>query len=102
MVVASASSTGLDKVYIDLLSVHGDVSFSDISRMFDRLGTSPSGYYLGDSDVRIEGSDSEAFQASITAAFDRMSDGEVYTVTVTLAPAGGTAGSLIFDVQKEM
>ena len=98
--VAFASSTGLDRVYVDALSLYDGVTFVDISRMFDRLGTSPSGYYLNASGVQVNGSTLSAFEDSVTAAFDRMSNGEIYTVTVTLTPVGGSAGSLTFYVQK--
>jgi len=101
-IVAFASSTGLDRVYVDALSLYDGVTFLVISRMFDRLGTAPSGYYLNTSGVQVTGSTLSAFEDSVTAAFDRMSNGEIYTVTVTLTPVGGAAGSLTFNVRKNI
>jgi hypothetical protein len=100
LTVATASSAGLDQVYIDLLSVYEGVTFYDLSRMFDRLGTSPSGYYLDAAGNQVSGSTLSAFEDSVTAAFARMSDGEIYEVTVTATPTGGSAGSLSFEVRK--
>ncbi len=98
--VAYASSTGLAKQYLDALDVFGGVTFTDIANMFDRLGDAPSGYYLDAAGNQVPGSTLGAFQDSIQASFDRMTDGEVYSVTVAFS--GAASASLTFQVQKEI
>ncbi|MDD4564178.1 MAG: S-layer homology domain-containing protein [Eubacteriales bacterium] len=98
--VAYASASGINKTYIDLLSAEGAVTFNDIGRMFDRLGTAHSGWYLDSNADRVEGNDETAFRSAIDAMFGRMHTypPEFYTVTVTLTPAGGSAGSIEFKI----
>lgn len=99
--VAYASSTGLEKQYLDLLSGFGPVTFADIAFMFDRLGTAPSGYYLDAAGNQVPGSDLTAFQTSIQAAFDRMSIGAGDVYDVTVAFSGAASASVTFQVQKQ-
>lgn len=98
--VAYAASTGLAKQYLDALDVFGGVTFTDIANMFDRLGDAPSGYYLNAAGIQVPGSTLSAFQDSIQASFDRMSNGEVYSVTVAFS--GAASATLTFQVQKNI
>ncbi|MDD4583151.1 MAG: S-layer homology domain-containing protein, partial [Eubacteriales bacterium] len=98
--VAHANATGIEKVFIDALSKYDAVEFVDIARMFDRLGSSHEGWYLKEDGTEVPGYDQTAFEDAIDAMFKRMGDQDTYTVTVTLTPTGGTAGSLSFDIKK--
>ncbi len=100
--MAYASAGGLTKTYLDMLSAWDYVTFSDMSLMFDHLGTSHDGWYLGPTGDKVSGSDKTVFIDSITAMFDRMKDGRVYFVEVTLTPSGGSTGSTSFTIQKEL
>ena len=76
------------------------VTFDDIANMFDRLGTSRTGSYLLADGTEVTGSDQAALEAAIQNAFTRMSDGEIYTVTVAFS--GAASDSLTFQVQKNI
>ncbi|HCU07370.1 MAG TPA: hypothetical protein DF480_00075, partial [Clostridiales bacterium] len=98
--VAHASATGLDSVYVAALGAYGGVTFADIANLSDRLGTSRTGTYLLANGTEVTGSDQAALEAAIENAFNRMSDGEVYTVTVAFT--GAASDSLTFQVQKNI
>jgi hypothetical protein len=69
--------------------------------MFDRLGTTRSGWYKDVNGATITlKTDDEAFREAIDTLFDRMRPSDVYTVTVRLTPAGGSAGKLSFNVTR--
>jgi len=93
VVIASASAGGITKAYLDILSSTGYVTFADLSNLLSHLGTSHSGWYY-DSPGHITSGNSEAvLNAAIDNMFARMTDNETYTATVTLTPAGGSAGT---------
>jgi hypothetical protein len=99
--VAHAEASGIQGVYIAALSDYGAVTFGDIERMFDRLGTTRSGWYKDETGATITlGTDEKAFTKAIDTLFDRMRPSDVYTVTVRLTPAGGSAGKLSFNVTR--
>lgn len=98
--VAYASAAGILQTYIDSLSAFGGVTFSNVAGMLDALGSSPSGWYYDENGDKVEGGDDADFFNAVTAMFDRMQTGEAYTVTVTLTPTGGSAGSLTIELVK--
>ena len=99
--VAHAEASGIQGVYIAALSAYGAVTFDDIGRMFDRLGTTRSGWYKDGNGATITlETDEAAFTEAIDTLFDRMGPSDVYTVTVRLTPAGGSAGELSFNVTR--
>jgi len=101
-VVAYAKSTAIQKIYLDLLNNRA-VRFSDIGLLFDRIGTvDTASYYYDASSTKVLATtpDQPFFEASIIAMFARMGVGDVYTVTVKLTPAGGTADEVVFEVTK--
>ncbi|GAB1475542.1 hypothetical protein MASR2M70_03740 [Bacillota bacterium] len=100
--VAHAEVAGIQQTYLDLLSDFGEVTFADIGNMFDRLGTSRSGYYYdAGGSMQTLGTNQAAFEAAIDTLFSRMGGGDIYTVIVKLTPAGGTAAELEFTVAKQ-
>jgi carbonic anhydrase/acetyltransferase-like protein (isoleucine patch superfamily) len=100
-VVAHAEATGIEKKYLDLLDVFGEVTFGDIGDLFDHLGTGRSGWYKNDRGAKVDlGTDETAFTGAIDTLFVRMGDGDIYTVTVKLTPTGGNAAETTFTIQR--
>lgn len=102
-IVAYAESSGIAGTFINSLSAWGPVEFDDVAVMLDRVGTVSEGWYLGSAGNRIDVDESDvtAFQDAVVAMFARMTPGEVYTVTLTLTPAGGSADTLEFEIERE-
>ena len=101
--VAYAQSSGIQGVFINALSAYNAVVFDDIANMLDRVGTVSEGWYLDDTGnkIDVDESDVTAFENAVRAMFDRMTDGEVYTVTLTLTPAGGSSDTLEFEIERD-
>lgn len=97
--VAYAESKGIAGKYIDILNLYGSVTFDDLGKMFDKLGSSHAGWYTDATGTQITGSDKKAFSDSIGAMFAQFTkSGGEYQVTVTLTPAGGSTATLVFKI----
>jgi len=99
-VVAAVSADGISKNAMDALTAFGDVTFSNFFGMIDAATGAKTGYYLSPAQVNISG-DENAFKNAINSMFVTMDPGETYTMTVTLTPAGGTAGTKMITVVKQ-
>jgi len=66
------------------------------------LGTGRSGWYKNDLGATVDlGADKAAFTEAIDTLFERMGDGDIYTVTVKLTPTGGNAAETTFTIQRQ-
>jgi hypothetical protein len=93
-VVAYGKSTGIQKRHLDLLN-NEPVSFGDIGLMFDHIGdvAAESYYYKDATNKQMAGDNPNQnfFEDSIDAMVRRMGVGDIYTVTLKLTPADGSA-----------
>ena len=73
-----------------------------LEECLDRLGTTRSGWYKdgNGATITLETDEAAHLREAIDTLFDRMGPSDVYTVTVRLTPAGGSAGELSFNVTR--
>jgi hypothetical protein len=102
--LASASAVGISADNVRILNLAGYVEIGDLSKIVTKLGSNVEGRYWNGT-AWVEKSGSDANQAALNAAIDDMysgmNNGETYTVTITLTPSGGSAGSKEFTLRKE-
>ena len=103
--VASATAEDVPKAAIDLLSSIDDIDLARATRNFDELGNDVSGYYLdknvdsGEIVIVNFSDENVTFEGAVRHVFTtRMSDGEIYTITLTLS--GDNSASASFKVKK--
>ncbi len=101
--LASASSQGIARSFIEALNDTGYVVIDNIPDIITALGSNVEGEYWNGT-VWVEKSGSEANQTALNTAIDEMyagmNAGETYTVTITLTPSGGSAGTKEFTLRK--
>lgn len=100
---ASAEISG---IYLKVLNTYGAVSMDDTAKILGKLGSSRTGWYLDSAGKKHEKSNQDAteevFVDAINAMFELMVPGEIYNITITLKPDGGSAATLAFKMMKEI
>ena len=94
--VASVSAIGLTQSDLSKVSFSNTTtgfSFEDLADACDLLAATCKGSYKTDAAGHFQTVDDNAFKSTLNSVFNRMYEGEIYKIAVTLTPSGGSSVS---------